>query len=82
VALENRRERGRLDAVAEQELLRARELLDRRHQPYQELEVSLDGRARPAGDVGHWPVGRKNLMQHVKRPADKHDGGLQAPVLQ
>lgn len=27
------------------------------------------------------PVGRKNLMQQVKQPADKHDGDPQALVL-
>jgi hypothetical protein len=36
--------------------------------------------ARYGGLTGS--VGRKNLMQHVKRPADKHDGDLRASVLQ
>jgi hypothetical protein len=40
-------------------------------------DVLDDGKHVVAG-----PVGRKNLMQHIKRPADKHDGDLQAPVLQ
>jgi len=45
--------RRRLDAVAKQELLGARELLDRWYQPHQELEVSLDRRSGLARVVGH-----------------------------
>jgi hypothetical protein len=35
------------------ETLRAREFLDRWHQPHQELEVGFDRGAGPAGVVGH-----------------------------
>jgi hypothetical protein len=38
-----------LDAVAEQELLRAREFLDRRHQPHPELKVGFDCGRRSCG---------------------------------
>jgi hypothetical protein len=34
-----------LDEIAEQEILRAREFLDRWHQPHQELEVGYGRRA-------------------------------------
>jgi len=43
----------RLDTVAEQELLRFREALDRLHQPVEKLEVGFNGRAGSAGIVGH-----------------------------
>ena len=46
-------ERGRLDAVAEQEPLLAGELRNRRHQPVEELIVRLDGRTGAAGIVRH-----------------------------
>jgi hypothetical protein len=45
--------RSGLNSVAEQELLRARKFLDRRHQPHQELEVGFDCGAGLAGVVGH-----------------------------
>jgi hypothetical protein len=52
-------ERRRLDAVAEQELLGARELLDRGHQPHQKLEVGFDRRPCFARVVGHGLIQKK-----------------------
>jgi hypothetical protein len=46
-------ERSRLEAVAEQELLRARKPLDGRHQPQDELLVRLKGRSGAPRDIGH-----------------------------
>ena len=46
-------ERGRLDAVAEQEFLRLREALDGFHQPVKQLEVRFHCGASAAGVVGH-----------------------------
>src|SRR5262249_2793486 len=46
-------ESGGLEAVAQQELLGARELLNRWNQPHQELEMSFDSRPGPACVVEH-----------------------------
>jgi len=46
-------ERGLLNAVAEQELLIAREILERGHEPEQKLKMRLDGWAGLAGLVVH-----------------------------
>ena len=41
------------------------------------------GTARDYGCAGkRTPVGSKNLIQDIMRPADKRDGDLQAPVSQ
>lgn len=42
-------DRARLSTVAERELLRAREFLDRLHQPKKELPVRFEGGAGTAG---------------------------------